>query len=113
MRNARVRKRKETDMPLVKVIRNGQITIPKELRAVLGIKEGDFLDINIEGRNMVVKPKVAIDKDLARDKFFKAVNEIREAVKDADPEEIEKEIEEALQAAKKATAKKIKARAKK
>lgn len=106
MRNTRQRTRGGTDMPLVKVIRNGQITIPKGLRAILGIQEGDFLEIKLKGRNMVIKPKVAIDKDMAREKFFKAVDEIRESVKDADPEEIERAIDEALQAAKKVTAKK-------
>ncbi len=100
-------------MPLVKVIRNGQITIPKGLRATLGIQEGDFLEIKLKGRQMVVIPKVAIDKELAREKFFRVVNEIRASVKDADPEEIAKEIDEAVQTARKAAAKKIKARAKK
>ena len=99
-------------MPLVKVVRNGQITIPKGLRAILGIQEGDFLEIKLKGRNMVIIPKIAIDKDVAREKFFKVVDEIRASAKDADPEEIEKEINEAVQAAKKVAAKKIKARTK-
>ncbi|MFZ0132767.1 MAG: AbrB/MazE/SpoVT family DNA-binding domain-containing protein [Desulfobacterales bacterium] len=100
-------------MPLVKVIRNGQITIPKGLRATLGIREGDFLEIKLRGRQMVVIPKVAIDKELSREKFFRVVDEIRASVKDADPEEITKEIDEAVQTARKPVAKKIKARAKK
>ncbi len=100
-------------MPLVKVIGNGQITIPKELRAILDIQEGDFLEINLRGRDMVIKPKIAIDKDLTREKFFKVVDEIRREVGDADPEQITKEIEEAVAAAKKQAAKKNRAKAKK
>jgi AbrB family looped-hinge helix DNA binding protein len=32
-------------MPFVKVLRGGQITMPKELRKVLEIKEGDILEV--------------------------------------------------------------------
>lgn len=49
-------------MPLVKVIRHGQVTIPKELRDVLGIKEGDVLEAEIVGNIIVFKPKTLIDK---------------------------------------------------
>jgi len=96
-------------MPLVKVIRNGQITIPKSLRTVLGIEEGDILEVELSKGGMMIKPKAAVDKDLARGQFFQMVEEIRESVKDADPEELSAAIEEAVLAAKKATARKIKA----
>lgn len=100
-------------MSLVKVVRNGQITIPKDLRAVLGIREGDFLEINLNGSNLLIKPKVTIDKSQARERFFQAVDDIRAAVKDADPEEVERELAEAVQAAKKTATKNLKARTKK
>jgi AbrB family looped-hinge helix DNA binding protein len=103
-----IRQQKENVMPLVKVIRNGQITIPKELRAILGIREGDYLEIQLNGRNMVIKPKVTLDKDPVREKFFQAVDEIRAMAEGADPEEIEQEIAQALQAAKTKAAKKFK-----
>ena len=35
-------------MPFVKVLRGGQITMPKELRGVLEIKEGDILEVQME-----------------------------------------------------------------
>lgn len=95
-------------MSLVKVVRNGQITIPKDLRAVLGIREGDFLEINLSGSNLLIKPKVTIDKSQARERFFQAVDDIRAAVKDADPEEVERELAEAVQAAKKTATKNLK-----
>lgn len=113
MNKIRGQKQKEPTMPLVKVVRNGQITIPKELRAILDIQEGDFLEINLRDSDMVIKPKIAIDKDLARERFFKAVDEIREEMKDADPEQITNEIEEAVEAVKKQAVKRIKVKAKK
>lgn len=88
-------------MPLVKVGRNGQITIPKELRAILGIREGDVLEIDIQGGSIILKPGSAVDKDPAGKRFFEAVDEIRAGMKDADPGQITREIEAAVAAAKK------------
>jgi len=96
-------------MPLVKVIRNGQITIPKEVRAVLGIEEGDLLEVKLSKGGMTINPKTAVDKDLAKGRFFHMVEQIRESMKDADPQEIDAALAEAVKAAKKATAKRMKA----
>jgi len=103
-------KTKEPTMPLVKVIRNGQITLPKALRDALGIKEGDLLEVKLKDSEMTIKPKAAIDKAMAGDRFFQMVDEIRASVKDVDPEQLDATITEALQAAKKVTAKRTKAR---
>lgn len=65
-----------------------------------------------ELEEMTIKPKAAIDKAMAGDKFFQLIDEIRTSVKDVDPEELEATIAKAVQAAKKVTAKKLKARPK-
>lgn len=52
----------EMKMPVIKVIRNGQITLPKEFRDALGVKEGDILEAEMNGNQMVIKPKILIDK---------------------------------------------------
>ncbi len=96
-------------MPLVKVIRNGQITLPKQLRNKLGIEEGDLLEVKLDNAGITIKPKVAIDKELAGDRFFKMVDEIREAVKDPDPKELEEAVAEVVATARKATGRKLKA----
>ena len=49
-------------MPVIKVLRHGQITLPKELREVLGVKEGDILEAEMKENQMVLKPKILIDK---------------------------------------------------
>ncbi|WP_084517655.1 AbrB/MazE/SpoVT family DNA-binding domain-containing protein [Desulfatiglans anilini] len=98
-------------MPLVKVIRNGQITIPKEFRNSLKIKDGDLLEIERSGFGFFVKPKVVLDKDEAMEKFFDGVAQIREKMKGADPKEVDAAIGEAIRTAKTATAKKRKANA--
>lgn len=50
-------------MPLVRVLRNGQITMPKGFRKVLGIKEGDVLEASLGKTGVLLKPKVLIDKE--------------------------------------------------
>lgn len=49
-------------MPMIKVVRNGQITLPKEFRDILGVKEGDILEAELENNHLVLKPKTLIDK---------------------------------------------------
>jgi prevent-host-death family protein len=78
-------------------------------------------EVALRGDDYVIeragKPLVAIipmekyrrlEKDL--DDFFLEVRTFQESVKDADPEELDAAIEEAVRAAKKVTAKKLKAR---
>jgi len=47
---------------LVKVKRKSQITIPKDVRKILGIKIGDFLAASVENRKLVLTLKISINK---------------------------------------------------
>lgn len=67
-------------MPLVKVLRNGQITMPKELRRVLRIKEGDILEIRLEKSGVLLKPKVLVDKESVLSK--KGETKLKEALEE-------------------------------
>ena len=42
-------------MPLTKVTRNYQITIPAEIRKALGIREGEYLSVALRGDEIVIK----------------------------------------------------------
>lgn len=37
-------------MPVTKVTRNYQITLPAEIRKALGIEEGELLEVELEGK---------------------------------------------------------------
>jgi AbrB family looped-hinge helix DNA binding protein len=50
-------------MPLVKVLRHGQVTLPKEFRKILDIHEGDLIEAELEGTKILFKPKVVVDKE--------------------------------------------------
>ena len=65
-------------MPLVKVLRNGQVTLPKGLRQVLGIKEGDVLEVDFAKTGVVLKPKVLVDKESVLSK--KGERKVKEAL---------------------------------
>lgn len=70
-------------MPLTKVTRNYQITIPAEIRKALGIKEGEVLEVKLEdGRIIIERPK----KERKTLKLGKKIT----------PEEIEESIEEGM-----------------
>lgn len=62
------------------VTRNGQITITKEIREKLDIKEGDVLIINLVGETIIVSkrnPLVFEKGNFLPDNFSKLLSEIR------------------------------------
>jgi AbrB family looped-hinge helix DNA binding protein len=69
-------------MPVVKILRHGQITLPKEIRKILGVDEGDFLEIGLENTKVFLQPKVLVDKQtiLAKTGVIK-IEEALEALK--------------------------------
>jgi AbrB family looped-hinge helix DNA binding protein len=50
-------------MPVVKILRHGQITLPKEIRKILGVEEGDLLELGLENARVFLRPKVLVDKE--------------------------------------------------
>ena len=92
-------------MPLVKVIRHGQITIPKELREALGIEEGDLLEVELKKSQMIIKPKAVVDKKIARQRFFQMVDKVRANTKDAGEQEDDQFVEKATKETRKIKAK--------
>ncbi len=52
-------------MPVVKVIRHGQITLPKEFREALGINEGQILEAELKESRIVLKPLAIVERGQA------------------------------------------------
>jgi len=86
-------------MPWARVLRSGQVTFPKEVRESLNLKEGDIVDFQIKGSEVVIRPKVMIDKGKAE--VWKMFDEMHEKMKDEDPQKIGKLIDEAVKETKK------------
>ena len=51
------------NMNLIKILRGGQITMPKKVRDIFGIKEGDVFELLLEKDGILLKPKKIIDKE--------------------------------------------------
>jgi len=70
-------------MSVTKVTRNYQITIPAEIRRALGIKEGELLEVQLEGDRIVIQ---RLRRQRKRLKLSRNLT----------PEEIEESIEEGM-----------------
>ncbi len=92
-------------MSLVKVVRNGQVTIPKQIREKLGIKEGDILEVEPIETGVLFKPKEVVDRGDALQAFSRGLERLRSGFSDKlrnmDDAEIDTLIEEAIQAIRK------------
>jgi AbrB family looped-hinge helix DNA binding protein len=62
---------------LVKVIRNGQITLPAEARKALRLNEGDYLEAEVVDGEVRLKPVTVIDRKEAWRKIRKAQASVR------------------------------------
>lgn len=52
-------------MQTIQVLRNGQITLPAQIRHILGLEYGDYLEPEIRNKSIILKPKKLIDLDQA------------------------------------------------
>ena len=48
-------------MPIVRILENGQVTIPKKFREVLGLEKGDLAEAELEWDQIVITPKKLIE----------------------------------------------------
>ena len=48
-------------MAIVKIRTNRQVTVPKAIFDELGLKEGDFVEVSLQGTEIVIKPKRLVD----------------------------------------------------
>jgi AbrB family looped-hinge helix DNA binding protein len=61
-------------MALVRVRRAAQITLPAEVRQKLKVKEGDYLDAQVVGSSVVLKPVTVLERETAWEKLVEVVN---------------------------------------
>ncbi len=84
-------------MELVKAGRSRQVTIPKQIFDSLGLKEGDYVQVEVEGSRIVLTPVAVIKKEKAKSEFFQLVQKLRRNAETLTEEEIEEEIRAALE----------------
>lgn len=49
-------------MPILMVRRNFQVTIPAKFRQLLGLKEGDVMEAELDNNEIVLKPKEVVGR---------------------------------------------------
>lgn len=69
-------------MELVKVKRNYQITIPQSLRRLIRLAVGDYLEVELQGDALVIRPVKVIHPD--QEYFFTREWQEKEAAADRD-----------------------------
>jgi len=83
-------------MPYVRVLRGGQITMPKEFRDRLEINEGDILEVAMEKDRVVLKPKILMDKGKAWARLNQIIGKSSKRQHRIPEEEVERDALEAI-----------------
>ena len=85
-------------MPYIKVLRGGQVTMPKRFRTALKIREGDVLEVKMENHKLVLKPKALVDKDQVWARLKQKMDKVGKRHRKISEEEVEKDVLEAIKA---------------
>lgn len=56
-------------MPVVKILKYGQVTLPKAFRDALGLEQGDLAEAELKGDQIVITPKKLVDRKKHRELF--------------------------------------------
>ena len=57
----------DIDMPLVRIHRKGQMTLPTGGCTAVGLADGDVVDVKVSGRRIIVTPTLIIDHSTTSD----------------------------------------------
>jgi AbrB family looped-hinge helix DNA binding protein len=81
-------------MEVVRVRRNYQFTIPQELRKRVGLSVGDYVEVDVQGGAITIRPVKVIRKE--KEAALKALKDIWEKMEGEDAEEVELLVGEAV-----------------
>ena len=65
-----------------RIARNGHLTIPRKIRKILNIEDGDIVRFTVKDNKIVIAPGVIVDKDQAYFFSESCQKEIRESEKE-------------------------------
>jgi AbrB family looped-hinge helix DNA binding protein len=81
-------------MALVRVKGKYQVTIPKEVRRKLGLRVGDYLEVEVQGSTILFRPIALVDFE----KLQAVLEKLREKRVALSEEEVEREVLETIRA---------------
>lgn len=88
-------------MPVIKILRNGQLTLPAKFRETLELKQGDLLNAGLEEDKIILKLVTTVErkrvKEKTRERFFELIDKTWDKNKDTDPKEVERIVNEVVE----------------
>lgn len=92
-------------MPLVRLRRASQITLPAEIRDALGLSEGDYLEAEVTAGGVLLKPVSVVERERAWNDLVRIVDRPKRRRPTAKtPREDEEDIAKAVKAHRRAHA---------
>jgi AbrB family looped-hinge helix DNA binding protein len=76
-------------MPLTKITRNGQITLPASVREALRVKEGDYLEAEVVEGVVRLKPVTVVDREEADRQLQEILSRVKYIGPEPEPSEDE------------------------
>jgi AbrB family looped-hinge helix DNA binding protein len=76
-------------MALVRMLRGGQITLPAEARKALKLSEGDYLDLEVQGSTLLLKPVTVVDRAEADRQLDVILSRVKYVGQEPEPSEDE------------------------
>jgi AbrB family looped-hinge helix DNA binding protein len=76
-------------MALVRMLRGGQVTLPAEARKALKLSEGDYLDLEVQGGTLTLKPVTVVDRADADQRLDKILSRVTYVGPEPEPDEEE------------------------
>ena len=65
-----------------RIARNGHLTIPRKIRKLLNIEDGDIVRFSVKDNKIIITPEVIVDKDQAYFFSERCQKEIKESEKE-------------------------------
>ena len=87
-------------MPLVRVKRFAQVTLPPDLRKRFNLAEGDYLEAEAVAEGILLKPVTVVEREKAWKKVFAAMRSVKDTKPNPkqSPREQEEEIAQEVKA---------------
>lgn len=89
---------KEASMPIIKMLRGGQVTLPQELRKEAQLQEGDLIEVCVEQGKITLKPVVTLTPDEDRQRLRALLAKSRKSASNMSEEDIANLVDEEVKA---------------
>lgn len=76
MKISNVKQQRLEDMPLVKIKRFSQVTLPPEVRRKFNLNEGDYLEAEAVADGILLKPVTVIERKKAWNRLFDVLDSV-------------------------------------